>query len=271
MKALTKYPGSKWGIADRIISFFPDHHSYLEPFFGSGAVFFKKSPSNIETINDLDGNVVNLFECIRKDPERLAREIELLPYAREVYDRAFLADPEDTFERALYFLIRLNMGHGYRTNGQKVGWKNDVHGRERAYAVQDWNYLPERIIEAAARLKNAQIEHMDAIKLITRFNYDNVLIYCDPPYLLSTRYGQQYSYELDDTRHKELLDVLIAHKGPVIISGYDNEIYNERLCDWYREEIKDYCHTAKNNKEILWMNYTPPNYSKQLLLDFGNE
>ena len=71
-KAVVKYPGSKWGLAKWIISYFPEHHSYLEPFFGSGAVLFNKPRSNIETINDLDGNVVNLFEWIRDDPERLA-------------------------------------------------------------------------------------------------------------------------------------------------------------------------------------------------------
>lgn len=60
MKAIIKYPGSKWGIADWIISFFPAHHSYLEPFAGSLAVLFNKPRSNIETINDLDGDVVNL-------------------------------------------------------------------------------------------------------------------------------------------------------------------------------------------------------------------
>ena len=89
MKAILKYPGSKWRIADWVISFFPEHHSYLEPFFGSGATFFQKKPSNIETINDLDGGVVNFFEWVRRDPERLARAVYLTPYSRQVYDAAF--------------------------------------------------------------------------------------------------------------------------------------------------------------------------------------
>ena len=54
----------------------------MEPFFGSGGVFFNKNRSNIETINDLDGEVINLFECIKSDPERLARDIYFTPYAR---------------------------------------------------------------------------------------------------------------------------------------------------------------------------------------------
>ncbi|MCX4339979.1 MAG: DNA adenine methylase [Lachnospiraceae bacterium] len=138
MKAVIKYPGSKWRIADWIISFFPEHHSYLEPFFGSGAVLFNKPRSHIETVNDLDGNVVNLFEWIRRDPERLAREIYYTPYARQMYEDAFDAVPEDSLRRAVNFFIRLNIGHGFRTNGERVGWKNDVQGRERAYAAQDW-------------------------------------------------------------------------------------------------------------------------------------
>ena len=89
MKAVMKYPGSKWSISKWIIGFFPQHHSYLEPFFGSGAVLFNKPRSDIETVNDLDGNVVNLFGWIRRDPERLAREIYLTPYARQIYNTAF--------------------------------------------------------------------------------------------------------------------------------------------------------------------------------------
>ena len=61
MNAVLKYPGSKWNLASWIINYFPEHHSYLEPFFGSGAVLFNKRRSDIETINDLDGDVVNLF------------------------------------------------------------------------------------------------------------------------------------------------------------------------------------------------------------------
>lgn len=120
MKAVVKYPGSKWSIAEWIISFFPEHHSYVEPFFGSGAVLFNKERSNIETVNDLDGNVVNLFECIREDPEKLARSIYLTPYSRQVYENAFQEVPGDRFEEALNFYIRLNMGHGFRTNGKRL-------------------------------------------------------------------------------------------------------------------------------------------------------
>lgn len=257
MNAIIKYPGSKWSIAEWIISFFPGHHSYLEPFFGSGAVFFNKSRSNIETINDIDGDVVNLFEWIRKDPERLAHEIYYIPYARQVYDGAFQAVPEDSLQKAVNFCIRLDMGHGFRTNGEKVGWKNDIQGRERGYAALDWCKLPEKIMAAAERLRGAQVENRPAVDLIKRFNYPNVLIYADPPYVLSTRHGKQYRHEMDDSGHEELLDALCSHKGKVLLSGYDNGLYNGRLNGWHREEHWCRSQAGGRKREILWMNFEP--------------
>lgn len=264
MKAIIKYPGSKWSIAEWIINFFPEHHSYLEPFLGSGAVLFNKPRSNIETVNDLDGNVINLFEWIKKDPEQLAHEIYYTPYARQVYEDAFAAIPEDSLGKAVNFYIRLNMGHGFRTNGGKVGWKNDVQGRERSYASQDWCNLPEKIMQATERLRGVQIENRPAVELIQRFNFKNVLVYADPPYVLSTRYGKQYRYEMDNAGQNDLLDVLLAHKGPVLISGYDNELYNDRLRKWYREETTCYSQVCSKKREILWMNFEP---CRQMTID----
>ena len=257
MKAVMKYPGSKWGLAKWIISHFPEHHSYLEPFLGSGAVLFNKPRSNIETVNDLDGNVVNLFEWIREDPETLAYKIYFTPYSRKVYEDAFSTEPEDSLEKAVNFYIRLQMGHGFRTTGEKVGWKNDVQGRERAYAVKDWSEIPQMLKAVSERLRGVQIECMQAVELIKRFNYPNVLIYADPPYMLSTRHGKQYQCEMDDQDHKELLDVLIAHKGPVLLSGYDNPLYIDRLRGWHREEAVSYSQTASKRTEVLWMNFEP--------------
>lgn len=257
MKAVVKYPGSKWSLAGWIISFFPEHHSYLEPFFGSGAVFFNKPRSNIETVNDLDGNVVNLFEWVKRDPERLAHEIYWTPYARQVYEDAYAAEPEDSLGRAVNFYIKLNMGYGFRTNGEKVGWKNDVQGRERAYASLDWCSLPEKIMQAAERLRGVQIENRPAVEVIRRFNSPRVLVYADPPYVLGARHGKQYRHEMDDRDHRELLEVLLEHRGPALISGYDTDLYRDMLKGWHREERCSRSQSGRRKREILWMNFKP--------------
>ncbi len=135
MRQVLKYPGSKWKIAGQLAALIPPHRSYVEPFFGSGALLFRKSFSAIETINDLDHDVVNLFSCIQEDAGRLSRLIMTTLFSREVYDNAFgyedsvtEAIREDPYQKALVFLIKCWQGHGFRTNGYKVGWKNDVQG-----------------------------------------------------------------------------------------------------------------------------------------------
>ena len=260
MTAIIKYPGAKWSLAEWIISHFPPHRSYLEPFFGSGAVLFTKPRSAIETVNDLDGDVVNLFQWIRTDPQRLAQAIYWTPYAREVYNRAWSArrTEQDSFQRAVDFYIRMMMGHGFRTTGDKVGWKNDVQGRERAYAAGCWCKTPGLIFEAAERLRGVQIEQRPAAELISKFNFPNVLIYADPPYLLSTRHGKQYRHEMTDADHRDLLDALTAHKGPVLLSGYDSCLYNDALRGWYRDEADALAQTSTRRREVLWMNFEPP-------------
>ncbi len=259
MNAIFKYPGAKWSLADWIIDHFPPHHSYVEPFFGSGAVLFTKRRSNIETVNDLDGDVINLFDWIRKDPERLASTIYWTPYARQVYDRAYadMKSETDSFQRAVNFYVRMMMGHGFRTTGEKVGWKNDVQGREAAYAAKYWCQTPEVIRQAAERLRGVQIENRPALEIISRFNFPNVLIYADPPYLLGTRHGKQYRHEMTDRDHIDLLDTLKAHRGPVVLSGYDSPLYNDALRGWYRDEATAIVQTATRRREVIWMNFEP--------------
>lgn len=111
-----KYPGSKWKLAEWIVSLMPPHKSYLEPFFGSGAVFFNKPPSCIETINDLNGEIVNLFRVIRERTEELERAVALTPYSREEYEaswaRCKAGKVTDPVELARLTLVRYWQTHG---------------------------------------------------------------------------------------------------------------------------------------------------------------
>lgn len=254
-----KYPGSKWNIASQIVELIPKHHSYVEPFFGSGAVLFSKAPSDIETINDLDSDVTNLFRCIQKDSERLARLVITTPFSRKEYDIQYEmpdgAICNDSFQRAAGFLIRCWQGHGFRTNGYKVGWKNDVVGRERAYALWNWYRLPGWIIDIAERLRMVQIENRPALEVIKRFNYENVFMYLDPPYLLETRRGKQYKHEMTDAEHEEMLKELLQSKAQIMISGYESDLYNDYLKGWNKYIFNSCAEHGKPRKEVIWMNY----------------
>lgn len=254
MKAFLNYPGAKWGMAQQIVSMMPKHRSYLEPYFGSGAVLFNKPPSAIETVNDIDGDITNFFKVLREQPNELAEAISMTPYSRDVFDDAHANRGTSDFDRAYRFAIRSRMGNGFKTY-QKTGFKIDIYARERSYCVDCWNKMPEQLFEAAVRLKGVQIENRPAIEVIKRFNHENVMIYADPPYLLETRGGKQYAHEMSEQDHVELLEALKAHKGYAIISGYPSELYNEMLDGWDSIEKKSYNQNSDARTEVLWFNF----------------
>lgn len=268
MRSIINYPGAKWSLAEKIVSMMPPHRSYLEPFFGSGAVLFNKPPSAIETVNDIDGDITNFFAVVRDQTDELARAISLTPYSRDVFDDAHNNRGDDAFDRAYRFAIRSRMGHGFKTY-QKTGFKLDVYARERSYCVDCWNKMPAMLYNVAARLKGVQIENVPAIELIRKFNHNNVLIYADPPYLLNTRGGKQYRYEMDDKDHVELLTALNAHKGPVILSGYPSELYDRELQEWNKIQFKSYNQNSDPRLEVLWCNFKVAQcwIQEQLIID----
>ncbi|WP_338010528.1 MULTISPECIES: DNA adenine methylase [Bacillales] len=136
----------------------PEHTTYLEPYFGSGAVFFNKESSALETINDLDGDVVNLFKVIRDHPEDLANKVRWTPYSREEYYNSYNVEGEgDKLERARMFLVRCWMARGGKTS-DRTGWKHniDVSKPPNNRMPDEWSKVPDRILTVTDRLKRVQ-------------------------------------------------------------------------------------------------------------------
>jgi DNA adenine methylase len=252
-----KWPGAKWSLSNEIINILPEHKIYLEPFFGSGAVFFSKTPCNTEVINDLDGDIVNLFKCIRDYPEELARLIELTPYSRQEYKESY--NREGTgLERARQFIIRCNMARAgmqyYSSSWRHAGPVLGATCKQRVSGA--WNKVPEQILMAAERLKDAEIENTDALELIKKYNRSDCLIYVDPPYLLSTRRQRYYNVEMEkDEQHIELLKVLKDHSGPIVLSGYNSELYNDLLPGWTKYSFDAQAEQGLKRTEVIWTNF----------------
>lgn len=266
MNPILKYPGAKWRLASWILQYMPDHESYLEPFFGSGAVFFNKTPARVETLNDVDGEVVNFFKVCRDKPDELSEKIRLTPWARAERDAAY--DPtEDSLERARRFAVRCWQTFGASPR-KSNGWRNTIgktidggHDNPKL-----WKRLPECIAEASERLMQAQIENRPALEVMRRYNGENVLIYADPPYVRDTRTasGDAYNHEMTDADHEELLKVLGEHKGVVLLSGYDTDMYNDMLKGWSKEICNTLAEGGAKRKECLWIN--PAGTSDQINL-----
>lgn len=203
-------------MADWIISHFPENYDkmvYLEPFCGSGAVFFNKIPGAVETVNDLDGDIVNLYRVLRDNPEELKRVLSLTPYSREEYDLSF--EPcEDPVERARRYMVKTTQAIGAKMDG-KCGWRNHKQMKIGGTACK-WAGICDTIDAAAKRLRGdtthlVQIEHMDAMRLIERYDDPDVLMYLDPPIcpmqqterkVISSRDGRRRTQKADGADYK---------------------------------------------------------------------
>lgn len=261
MKALMRYPGSKWGLAGWIISHFPSDYEkmvYLEPFAGSGAVFFNKNPGAVETINDLDSDIVNLFRVLREHPEELKRALALTPYSREEYDLSF--EPcNDPLEKARRYMVRTTQAIGAKMDG-KCGWRNHKQMKIGGTACK-WGGITDVIDAAANRLRGSttnlvQIEHMDALRLIERYDSSDVLMYLDPPYVRSTRKsGRLYKHEMDDVQHQKLLELVTRSRAKIVLSGYSSDLYDNALKGWYKDITQSQTTSTVMATEMIWTNY----------------
>lgn len=257
MKCVLKYPGAKNRVAGWICEHIPQHEVYLEPYFGSGAVFFNKVPAKLETINDLDNNVVNYFRSVRDNWKELSDLLNMTPYSREEYYRAFEVSLNDSdVERARKFAVRCWQGFGC-SNLYRNGFRSSQR-QGSPHTTKEWREIPERLYMAMERLKNAQIENLPAVELIHRYDHESVFIYADPPYLHGTRKNYLYTHEMTDKDHVELLNALKEHPGNVMISGYDNGLYNEILEGWRKVSKKTQAESGLPRIETLWMNYEAP-------------
>lgn len=259
-KPILRYPGGKARIAPWIAAQLPPHNCYVEPFCGAASVLFAKPRASVEVISDLDERVVNLFRVIRERPDELARAVALTPYARREYE---LADEPtgDPVEAARRYVVRCWMAHAGRM-GSKPGWRCGLAGSvttHRGSIARVWTGVPERILAVVDRLQEVMVECRPALDVIRDWGKPDALLFCDPPYLWSTRgrgsqRGRHYRHEMTDADHEELLAALLAHPGPVALSGYRSPRYDDALRDWDRRGLATLAYRNSPRVESLWLN-----------------
>lgn len=253
MNTVLNYPGSKQLIKDWILSYIPNHKVYVEPYFGSGTIFFDKDLTKIQIINDIDQDVYNYFKVIRDYPNELIEKIMFTPFSIQEYEQSRTACKDDCIEKARKFAVKCYMGIG-NSAAHKNGFRRSKCATS-SNKSKTWNMLPIQLQEATEKLKNTIIENEDAINVIKRYNNEDVFIYCDPPYVLGTRKKGLYTHEMTDEQHIELLEVLKKHKGKIMISGYENDLYDKYLKNWHKEAFITAAERGKRI-ECIWMNYS---------------
>jgi len=244
-----RYTGSKWRIAPWVISHFPPHTCYVEPFCGGASVLFRKSPSAVEVINDLNGEVINFFEVLRNRTPDLQRAIALTPFSRSELKRAH--EPHaDSLEQARRFYVRCWQKFTGGSEGRTSSWRyKKVQGQS---PLKDW-LNQDRLIQAAERLRGVYIESDAALNILSRYDDPQALFYCDPPYVSDACTEDVYADTMTDADHRILSECLHSIKGMALISGYDSPLYQELYADWRMVTKQAYTIRSFARTECLWI------------------
>lgn len=260
-RPVLRYHGGKYRIAPWVISHFPPHRCYVEPYAGAASVLMRKPRSRAEVINDLDDRIVNVFRVL-KDPlqaQELRRRVELTPYARTEFDASY-DEPTDAIDDALKMLCLSFMGQGSDSvsSGHRTGFRSSLRNQDGgALASHDWADWPSQIPAFVERLQGVTIERCEALQVICRMDSPTTLFYVDPPYLSSTRNPTRkhgYRHEMTDADHVKLAEVLREAEGMVVLSGYPSALYDELYGDWVRRETAATADRGREATEVIWLN-----------------
>lgn len=272
-RPVLRYPGGKWRIAPWLISQFPPHKIYVEPYGGGASILLRKPRAALEVYNDLSSEVVNVFWVLR-NPEaadKLKRLLFCTPFSREEYKLSRIPD-QDPIEQARRTITRTFMGFGstgvFKTN---TGFRAHSYYQHRSVPLQ-WMDYPTQVPLFTERLRGVVIENRPALEVIEQQDSKETLFYIDPPYVKSSRYQKDiYDHEMEDEDHVELAAQLKQLKGMVIISGYETDLYSELFSGWEKISKKAWASAniaVRERLEVLWIS---PACSRASLPLFQND
>lgn len=241
------YYGGKWNMASKIINHFPAHKTFVDVFAGGGSITFRKPRSHNEILNDINGEVVNLFKVLRDSNSILREKLELTPYAREEYEKC--REPsDDSVEAARRTIVKSWLGIGDSVDNEtgfrvSLSQGGGVTSAFVKYTDHMWTY--------ARRLRGVVIENMDYEEILKRYDRRDTLFYLDPPYVANQRSKKHaYKFDWDDADHHRLFKAISTINGMFVLSGYNGPPYDQLP---YRRVGFEAKTNFENNIEYLWL------------------
>ncbi len=254
---LCKYSGGKSRIARWVVRHLPQHDRYVEAFAGAANVLLNKPRVRSEWLIEREPSQANLLRVVRDRGAELAARLSRSRHCRdtfdEVRDRLRRGEWGDDLELAELVYLRQQLSWG------GVGRIYSYRSRRAIPAM--WSRCLGQLPRISARLHGVEIIEGDSMGWIPLLDGPDTLFYCDPPYLWSTRSDYRfYHHEMDDGAHRDLLSVLDAVCGKVVISGYPDPLYDRSLEGWARVSIETRCHVYSGSHrpkrtEVLWMSH----------------
>lgn len=205
--------GGKRRLADTLLGRFPAHSCYVELFAGGAALFFMRPPAEVEVINDVNGDLVNLYRVVKNHLEEFVRQFKWALSSRQVFEWTKGTPPETLtdIQRAARFFYLQQQAFGGRVDGQSWG---------TATTAPPINLLriEENLSAAHLRLAGAYIEHQSWEQCMDRYDRPHTLFYADPPYWQTEGYGVAFPWE----QYERLAARMRTLKGKAIVSLNDH-------------------------------------------------
>lgn len=253
MNSFLRYFGGKSQLAAQIVPRIPKHKTYIEPFAGAAWILFSKPESSVEIINDLNGDLVRLYRCVKHHFEELVKQFKWLLVSREEFDRIreLPSDSLTDIQASARFLFLNRLAY----NGLMDRPRFAVSGERRA--PLNLLRLEETLSEAHLRLSRVWIERMDFGQCIERFDAPTAFFYVDPPYFKrETAYGKGLFVREDFERLRAQLEGI---QGKFLLSIDSSPEMREVFAQFEVEEVAAVWSSKakdRNVKELLIRNYS---------------
>lgn len=205
--------GGKRRLAKHLLPMFPEHECYVEPFAGGAALFFLKEPSSVEVLNDVNGDLINLYRVVKHHLDELVAQFRWSLISRQMY-AWFQVQPAETLtdiQRAARFLYLQKMAFGGKVANRTFGIAPSAPPRMNLCRLE------EDLSVAHLRLSRTYIENLPWHDIVRRYDRPATLFYLDPPYFGTEGYGVEFGLE----QYDQMAVLARTIKGKMIISVND--------------------------------------------------
>lgn len=244
------YPGGKSGagVYQSLINLMPPHDVYIEPFLGGGAIMRLKRPARVNIGVDLD-------------PDALKMAMESRDYLVGSPDQASGAASGTASSGAAARDLASSQAAGSAEAPRRRKSSASAMEASRSH-IDESGDRSSRFSAMGPGQAPFKFLHGDGIQFLEVYPFSGgELVYCDPPYVRSSRSGARdlYKHEMTDLEHRRLLRVIRTLPCMVMISGYPSKLYNEELPpEWNKAYYQAVNRAGRSVTETCWFNFPKP-------------
>lgn len=251
-KPIIPWMGGKTRLAKDILPLFPEHQCYVEVFAGGAALFYKKEPSKVEVLNDINGELINLYRVVQHHLEEFVRQFKWALSSRQLFEWEKAKAPETLtdIQRAARFYYLQKLAFGGKVDGQNFGTAATSPPRLNLLRIE------EDLSTAHLRLARTNVENLDWQRCIQKYDRPGTLFYLDPPYYETAGYGQDFGLE----HYKAMAELARTIQGKMLISINDHDTIRDVFKGLSNKPLNiNYTvggnHNKKASRELLIWNW----------------